>query len=268
MSMQTIMTMHSRRNAKRAALGRRLALIALVCLLPAVCESVTYLAPGIGAMRGALSAPTSQVSGHFARLNAIVHPIETVTRRADGATVREVGSGFVVGRRFFTAEHNLRDGSLQATGAIAASFVAGRAVSAALAYPQFDWAVIDLPDELCANLCNNDRLTLSDNPRPTPQGGLQVVWLRKVRGELILKRARLIDYAVLNARAETHRAPSATCSDNLVGRIDAPFIRGSSGGPVLDAKSGTILGIIQGTMGRGPSSLGYFKPIECILAML
>ena len=73
---------------------------------------------------------TTSWHGHE-HLAALVHPITTTIRYADGAEQRNRGSGFVVGNRFYTASHNLAAGPgqiVQATDSSTSSSDSWRAV--------------------------------------------------------------------------------------------------------------------------------------------
>ena len=262
-------------------LGIGILLLSIASIASASEAGARTLAPGIGALfsdtRTTAQSPSkspvqpprrttstiASASSHFNRLDRMVHPIETVTKFQDGVTVRGLGSGFVVGPRYFTAHHNLVHPNEDGVS-VSVSYLGGEPVSPSVAYPEFDLAVIDLSDSLCDRYCNQLRL----NERPSIAKNHSVVWLRKVGSELVMKKARVLSYAILGQLDKT--ADTRTnfgCAQNLVVKIDAPFVPGSSGAPVLDAQTGDILGIIQGSVLGDGDANGFFKPIECVVEL-
>jgi hypothetical protein len=193
-------------------------------------------------------------------LGHIVYPISTIIEYADGAQTLNRGSGFVIGTRFYTVNHNLetKPGALAVSRVI---YVEGTRVRPAVLDAAHDIAIFELPPELCARICNRFAL----GPMPALDGRERVFWLRKFGEEHVLKDARVLSYAVIGTLAPDggQRAPS-TCEHNLVVQVDAPFIQGTSGSPVVDARSGRVIGIAQGSFEYRGVRTGYFKPINCV----
>lgn len=194
-------------------------------------------------------------------LNKIVQSITTVTEFIGGQEERNRGSGFVVGNRFFTVHHNLTT-SFPSLRVRSTSFIDGMSVtSPVFSSKEQDVAVFDLPDRLCVKHCNNTEVAYSPNLNPSRK----VYWLRKFQEDFILKEARIlggVTFGDVNTPAEH------ICGSSSVVLVDQPFIPGSSGSPIMDSETGKIIGVIQGSVDEDGVSKGYFKPINCVLAML
>ncbi|MFK8067178.1 MAG: trypsin-like peptidase domain-containing protein [Gammaproteobacteria bacterium] len=194
-------------------------------------------------------------------LDKIVQPITTVTEFVGGQQERNRGSGFVVGNRFFTVNHNLTT-AFPSLRVKSTSFIDGMSVSnPVFSNKEQDVAVFDLSDRLCVKYCNDTEVDFT----PDFSSERKVYWLRKFEDDFILKEANIlgsVTFGSINTPAEL------TCDDKSVVLVDQPFIPGSSGSPIMDAESGKIIGVIQGSVDEDDDSKGYFKPINCVLAML
>lgn len=231
--------------------------IALLSSLPTAKAQRSHFSPP--SVRGELVKglfPPSRIDA--VTLDRIIQPITTVTEYADGSVEYNNGNGFVVGDRFFTVNHNLAPAgnvhTLRRT-----SFVNGVAIRAVYESAKHDLAEFRLPAELCREHCN----ALSLNERPTLEHGQEVFWLRKFDGEVVLKTGRVLDYAWIGDTPKSARSIGA-CEGRMVVQVDTPFLPGSSGSPVIDAKSGQIVGIIQGSFRSDNGETGFFKPLSCL----
>ncbi len=193
-----------------------------------------------------------------AHLDRIVQPIVTVIEFPDGTRVRRVGSGFIVGNRYFTVNHNLTS-PLASESATKTSYISGVPVTPRYTNVAQDIAVFDVPDALCDVYCNE----LSIHGEGPLEREQNIYWLRKFDGERVLKMGRILNYAALGS-AGSQAELSLNCELNLVVEVDRPFVSGSSGAPVFDADTHQILGIIQGSFESGRAETGYFKPIDCV----
>lgn len=194
-------------------------------------------------------------------LDKIVQPITTVTEFVGGQQEKNRGSGFVVGNRFITVHHNLTT-SFPSLRLKSTSFIDGMSVTEPVfADAQSDVAVFELPDKLCVKHCNQTEVSYA----PDLSTGRSVYWLRKFEDEFILKEAAIVKQVAFGNIDET---PATSCGGNSVMLVDAPFIPGSSGSPIMDSETGKIIGIIQGSVGEAEEARGYFKPINCVLAMM
>jgi len=190
---------------------------------------------------------------------SLVKPITTTIRYADGGQQRNQGAGFVVGTRFYTAFHNIQAAPQQV---LTRRIVIGTVSVEPFAIDvEHDLAVFEVPPELCDRWCNDLAI---DRFQPTDTAA--VAWIRLDGDSQLWKQGQVTNVAF--------KAPLATdtiggCEDNLVVEVDKPFIPGSSGGPVFDATSGAIVGIIQGsfTTMNGRVS-GYYKPLQCVASRL
>jgi S1-C subfamily serine protease len=197
-------------------------------------------------------------------LARVSRSLQTVTELRDGNIVGGNGSGFAFGDYLITALHILQgpdyDGVVNHY-----AMMNGRPVQATTTYPEVDIAVIETPAARC------------DNCEPLTFAGLHDVfpdqpvnWLYRDQNEVEKRQARIVGFATL--AADTDNDDQSGCTDNLVVLVDLPFEQGTSGGPVVDAQSGKILGIIQGTLNEttlasGVKDPGFFKPIACIAAL-
>jgi len=196
------------------------------------------------------------------RLDKIVQSITTVTKFIGGQEEHNRGSGFVVGNRFFTVNHNLTT-SFPSLRVKSTSFINGMSVTKPIfADKEQDVAVFELPDKLCARYCNNDTEMAYV---PDLSASRKVYWLRKFQDDFILKEARIVGNVTFG---HANQPAELSCRNNSVVLVDQPFIPGSSGSPVMDAESGKIIGVIQGSVDEDSGSQGYFKPINCVIAMV
>jgi len=194
-------------------------------------------------------------------LDKIVQSITTVTEFIGGQEERNRGSGFVVGNRFFTVHHNLTT-SFPSLRVKSTSFIDGMSVTKPVfSNKDQDVAIFDLPDRLCARHCNNTEVAYSPNLSPSRK----VYWLRKFQEDFILKEAKILGGVTFG---NVNNPAGHTCGSSSVVLVDQPFIPGSSGSPIMDAETGKIIGVIQGSVDEDGVSKGYFKPINCVLAML
>lgn len=214
----------------------------------------TVLACLLGITSTAHSADDNRLYQHaipVRSLAVIVQSIRTITEAHDGTQTINIGSGFVIGRRFYTVHHNL---AVTSADASRITYIAGVAVEPTFVQAAQDLAVFDLPESLCREYCNEFAVSEGLEIRP----GQAVVWLRKFGDELTVKRATILNVSLLGESSDW------SCSGNLIVEVDKPFVRGSSGGPVLDAETGNVVGIIQGTLVRDGIETGFFKPIDCV----
>jgi hypothetical protein len=197
-------------------------------------------------------------------LDRIVQPITTITEFPDGKREVNLGSGFVVGRQYFTVQHNLAYHS-PLVSAKTTSYLDGMRLTPSYVNVEQDVAVFELPIALCTRYCND----LSFGVMPELTRDRKVYWLRKFKGEHAVKEARMLNVALMG---EVRGSPDAHamgwCHSNLVVEVDTPFIGGSSGAPVLDSTTGQIIGIIQGSLESEGVKSGYFKPIDCVLSLV
>ena len=194
-------------------------------------------------------------------LDKIVQSITTVTEFIGGQEERNRGSGFVVGNRFFTVHHNLTT-SFPSLRVKSTSFIDGMSVTEPVfSSEEQDVAVFELPDRLCARHCNNTEVAYSPKLNPSRK----VYWLRKFQEDFILKEARILGGVTFG---DVNKPAEQSCGSNSVILVDQPFIPGSSGSPIMDTETGKIIGVIQGSVDEDGVSKGYFKPINCVLAML
>lgn len=192
-------------------------------------------------------------------LAEIVQLVRTETEFADRSVEFNVGSGFVVGRYFITVYHNLlasRSRYIRQTVS-----VDGVALSPVFVDENQDIAVFELTDELCKRYCNELRVAAAPNYEP----GRPVYWVRKIEANWEIKESTILNLAVFDRMQSgvEHESPFR-CSDNLVVEIEKPFVPGSSGAPVVDALTGQIIGIIQGSFETDDERTGFFKPIHCL----
>ena len=196
-----------------------------------------------------------------AELDKIVQSITTVTEFIGGQEERNRGSGFVVGNRFFTVHHNLTT-SFPSLRVKSTSFIDGVSVTRPVfSNEEQDVAVFELSDRLCAKHCNKTEVSYSPNLNPSRK----VYWLRKFQEDFILKEAKILGGVTFG---DVNTPSEQTCGSSSVVLVDQPFIPGSSGSPLMDAETGKIIGVIQGSVDESGVSKGYFKPINCVLAML
>ena len=191
-------------------------------------------------------------------LDRIVWPIVTVVERTDGSHSLRIGSGFVVGRNFYTVAHNIGTSSV-GSDVHRTILIGGVAVSPVYSDFEHDVAVFILPDELCTRMCNQLRF----GPMPALERERPVFWLRKFQGEQVYKQGAVTSYAILGDTGAA--SPGAwSCNYNLVVEIDEPFVSGTSGSPVVHAGTGRIVGIVQGSFESDGVQTGYFKPVDCV----
>ncbi len=199
-----------------------------------------------------------------ADLEHIVQPITAITEFPDGTKTVHLGSGFVVGRHYFTAYHNLPHRNPGLTTRTT-TYLDGIRLIPSYVNVEQDIAVFELPIALCTRYCNKVSLGVM----PEVIRDRKVYWLRKFKDERVVKQAHVIDVVLLG---EMHTTPEADaiawCRSNLVVEVDTPFVAGSSGAPVLDAATGQIIGIIQGSFESNGVQSGFFKPIDCVLSLI
>ena len=199
-------------------------------------------------------------------LERIIRPLKTVTETADGRRELTLGTGFIVGRHYFTVEHNLA-GAVAPPDAAKTIYLEGTAVAPSFADAGTDLAVFALPDGLCQRYCND--LALVDGPELLRDQ--KVYWLpgQDADGKHTWQEGRILHYGIKgDGPAPDGTGPLQGCDGNLIVEVDTPFMSGSSGGPVLDAATGGIVGIIQGSVERGGVRSGYFKPVSCLTSVL
>ncbi len=211
--------------------------------------------PGLSS-RHAFAASSSV---HRNSLADIVQLVRTRTEFPDRSVEFNVGSGFVVGRYFITVYHNLiasRSRFVRQTVS-----VDGVPLRPIFVDKNQDIAVFELPEELCRRYCNQLRVAVA----PSFERGRPVYWLRKVEAEWKIKQSTILNLAVFN-RLPSGAEPGGPfrCADNLVVEIEEPFVPGSSGAPVVDALTGEIIGVIQGSFESNNEQTGFFKPIHCV----
>ncbi len=194
-------------------------------------------------------------------LDKLVQSITTVTEFLGEQEERNRGSGFVVGNYFFTVHHNLTT-SFPSLRVKSTSFIDGISVTQPIfASEDEDVAIFDLPDRLCAKHCNNTEVAYS----PDLSRSRKVYWLRKFQEDFILKEAKILGSVTFG---DVNTPSVQICGSSAVVLVDQPFIPGSSGSPIMDAETGKIIGVIQGSVDKDGVSKGYFKPINCVVAML
>lgn len=194
-------------------------------------------------------------------LDHIVQPITTVTEYPDGRKEVNTGSGFIVGRRYFTVQHNLTSITPSASGR-KTIYLDGIPLTPSYADAEYDVAVFELPDDLCERYCNH----VSFGTMPELQQDRKVYWLRKFQDEFVFKKGKVLNYAFMGEAPDSSDPYGMQgCNANLIVEVDTPFIPGSSGAPVLDTATGQIIGIIQGSFESASGRSGYFKPIHCVV---
>lgn len=227
------------------------------------------LAAGMGLLsqQGSANQPGLSARHAFAGINTvqrntlaeIVQLVRTKTEFSDRSVEFNVGSGFVVGRFFITVYHNLlasRSRFVRQTVS-----VDGVALSPIFVDKDQDIAIFELTGELCRRYCNQLRVAVA----PSFERGRPVYWVRKVETRWELKESTILNLAVFDRMQSGIEAGSPfRCSDNLVVEIEEPFVPGSSGAPVVDALTGQIIGVIQGSFESNNERTGFFKPIHCV----
>jgi S1-C subfamily serine protease len=194
------------------------------------------------------------------QLNQIVRPITTTVSFDDGGLQMNRGNGFVIGHRFYTAYHNIQSPA----GNIVHQHteIGGFRVQPLAVDAEHDLAVFELPPDLCRSWCNGRQFASS-------VAAQQVTWLQPVDGDREISVWRYGNVSNLAFKSQGEDESLAECERNVVVEVDEPFYPGSSGGPVFDARSGAIVGLIQGSFEREDGeSTGYYKPVECLLARL
>lgn len=231
--------------------------------------AVALIAAGLGALSQFAAAVERTERGHRAlqagnpvgkeTLADIVRLVRTETEFADRSIEFNVGSGFVVGRYFITVYHNLTASrSLYVRQTVSVDGVALRPI---FTDESQDVAVFELTDELCRRYCNELRVAVA----PRLERGRPVYWISRVEASWQLKESTILNLAVFDlASSRGEDSDAFGCANNLVVEVEEPFIAGSSGSPVVDALTGQIVGIIQGSFDTGNKRTGYFKPIHCL----
>ena len=212
----------------------------------------------------AVSAPAVSLPARPAANEQTVHHIRTSTQYEDGTKEVRHGTGFVVGRQFFTVFHNIdvlnNHGSWERRIELGGIVVEPRLVDS-----RTDIAIFDLPSRLCELWCN-DR-----DPRALPLALSQqqsIGWFEfvSVNQDRQWRQARIVEVVFKNYTAST---ADAACQSDVVIAVDQPFYPGSSGGPVWDLTSNRLLGMVQGSFVReSGEQVGYYKPFSCVQSLL
>ena len=213
----------------------------------------------LAATAGVHAAPHPPLHRELPRdLGLIILPITSEWEFEDGHIERSFGTGFVVGTHYYTVAHNVWP-EHGAWPLRMRTFIDGHSTGEANALDRSeDVAIFELDGTLCERHCND--LALADLPDLT--SAQPMMWLRQFQGEVQWKRA-----TVTSAVFRDYDPDASACAGNMVVQVNQPFVGGSSGSPVLDARSGRIAGIIQGSFRREDGdTVGYFKPIHCVLA--
>jgi hypothetical protein len=208
-----------------------------------------------------LRGPTPQLT--IEELDRIVQPIMTITEHENGVREYNKGSGFIMGERFYTANHNLMPAHASPSRK-RTSYLEGVPIKPLFTDPDQDIAIFPVPDILCARLCNH----VSSSGSYEFAQDRRVFWLRKFEREFVLKRGRILYTAIIGGSSGTGDPDDWNCDANLVILVDEPFVPGSSGAPIMDAATGRIIGVIQGSFETRGTQTGYFKPIECVVSSL
>ncbi len=226
-----------------------------LCLALWCASSAAAILPD-GAARERLSLPED--------VDEVILPIEARWHRRgeSGPLVeRSQGTGFVIGRHYFSVHHTIAPSTqgwspAQAVIEQTELLIAGVAVGDPIYLNKTeDIVVFALPEELCQRYCNDLRLQTT----PPPEPGENMVWLRHFRDDYQWKSARVVRSIHKRWRPEVQG-----CDGNLVVQVDIPFVSGSSGSPVMNAETGAIVGIIQGSFRSRIETVGFFKPIHCV----
>ncbi len=205
---------------------------------------------------GSLSA----VSKH----SRLMRPITAITTFADGSTEVQHGQGFVIGNRLFTVYHTLAPRVKNASPTKREIYVAGTLMTPVYTHLAHDIAIFEIPETLCEPHCNV--LTVSKPPDLNPDR--PVYWVQEAEGERLIVEGRVQHYAWLSGVPPAFNAGGeAPCLRNLIVEVDTPFRPGTSGSPVFDATTDTIVGMIQGSLMRASGDTGYFKPMTCLLPL-
>ena len=197
-------------------------------------------------------------------LDRILHPVLTITEFHDGTVEYYRGSGFVVGHRFYTVNHNLGSSGPAHAVTRKSTYVDGVPVTASYVNLEHDIAVFELSPNVCRLYCNE--FSFSEKVVAEPER--RIYWLRKFENDFVIKEGRVLNYAWIGEVVDIADEAISTCRGNLIVEVDTPFIPGSSGSPVIDTASGHILGIIQGNFDDGTTRRGYFKPMNCVETLL
>ncbi len=204
-------------------------------------------------------ANATQSEGDIRYMSSMVRPIMTTLYFADGAYQQNRGNGFIVGDLFFTAYHNIHTDRAVVDKVVE---LGGVAVQPSLIDREHDLALFKVPKQLCANWCNEDRLS------DLPAGG-QVIWVDNVDDMTNQRAWRSANVRNTAFKSTVDDGLPVGCENDLVVEVDVPFYPGNSGGPVFDLQSGSIVGLIQGSFERpGGMTTGYYKPVECVLEWL
>jgi hypothetical protein len=197
-------------------------------------------------------------------LARIIRPITTITEFRNGKREFLRGNGFVVGRRYFTVHHNLGPAASSAPATMQ-TYLDGVPISPSYASAETDVAVFDLPADLCEQHCND----LSFGEMPELERDRRIYWVRTIDGTVAFDEGRVRHIALMgNAPLAPDAGGVQACRGNLIVEVDTPFVTGSSGAPVWDARTGRIIGIIQGNLERQGVRSGYFKPISCVVPLV
>jgi hypothetical protein len=194
----------------------------------------------------------------------ITQPIAVISEFPDGRKQLNLGTGFIVGSRYFTVHHNLTPISSSPSWK-KITYLDGIPFTPSYVDIEQDVAIFDIPDDMCEKYCNEYLL----NKVPTFEPGQKIIWLRKSNGDLALREGKILNYAYIgDVPGPLGSHEMENCDANLIVEVDTPFLQGSSGSPVLDAITGQIIGIIQGSLEGGGGRSGFFKPINCVTRLV
>lgn len=185
-----------------------------------------------------------------------VHRVTTTIVYANGGRQKNEGSGFVVGEKFYTAYHNIQ--TALHTVADYQIEIGGVVVEPLAVDHEQDLAVFDVPAEICKSWCNELEPAVDRNFDVQ-----EVTWLAFDGDGMVWRKGRFRNTAFKSAATEPQHDE---CANNLVVEIDQPFVPGTSGGPVFESATGTIVGLIQGSFETlDQQTTGYYKPMKCVL---
>ena len=187
-----------------------------------------------------------------------VQTISTEITYRDGKIETQQGLGFVVGRQFVTVNHNIAPRRSSIGVKMRRTYLNSLLVHPVFTHPAHDIAVFDIPPELCPAWCDADggttgaRSAAREISWPSPGNE---VWSTAMAKEVVIKGPQT--------------AMFGSCRDNVVIEVDAPFYSGSSGGPVVDNRSGEAIGVVQGSFAYDDGrAFGYFKPLRCVYELM
>ncbi|MEM6708242.1 MAG: serine protease [Pseudomonadota bacterium] len=193
--------------------------------------------------------------------------IRTLTPLGDGGTIENRGSGVRLGGYYLTVYHNLdpRFRAHRVGEPLGRSYLGQEPVSALIADPDSDIAILRLPTAICGADC-------TARPRAAqrlPELGETVRWFLGAAdspsGREGWQSGHILSRTLNRpSRRGTGGSDADDCSAGLVFEVSTPFIPGSSGTAVWSV-DGELLGIGQGSYEReGGPETGYFRPWRCI----